>query len=348
MPAAHGLTYNKQNQEHTLEERGLAVLHVGGSKRVSKRICLPSIDRRIALRVAGRYDNPRHGIYHKHLEDLQSWFVTMRLSYFISAIWAVAASAAPTRPILDLKHNPMSAMASLSDYFNLVASKVQAAKALSSAPSCYLSRAHMPLGLDGLPPPDDDTTVRHVAVGRGTQLYTCDPSNDNAAPKAAGAVATLFNATCMAALYPDILSRIPAMAVHFKLPDTADKLGPTVLPRSGSHYFTDGSTPHFDLDTPREAIGQVVCAKNSSSNAPETAAVGQLGVKAVSWLRLTTKSGTTGDIKHVYRVDTAGGSPPATCKNMPSNFQVEYAAVTPVTDFTDDIRYWFWQGISKK
>ncbi|KAG5981152.1 hypothetical protein E4U55_003239 [Claviceps digitariae] len=262
----------------------------------------------------------------------------MRPSTVVFAIWAVAANAAPSFPILDLKHNPMGAMTSLSDYFNLLASKVQAAKTLSSAPSCDLSKAHMPVGLDGLPPPDEGTTVRHVAAARGTQNYTCDSNNPKAAPKAAGAVATLFNATCLAALYPDILSRIPAMAVHFKLRDAEEKkLGPTGLLQSGLHYFTDASTPHFDLDTPREAIGQVACAKNSSSNAPATAAVGQLGEKAVSWLRLTTKSGTTGDIKHVYRVDTAGGSPPATCEDMPSDFQVEYAAV-----------YWFWQGSSKE
>ncbi|KAG6015440.1 hypothetical protein E4U43_005314 [Claviceps pusilla] len=260
----------------------------------------------------------------------------MRLSTVVFAIWAAAANAVPTFPILNLKDNPMSALTSLSDYFNLVASKVQAAKFLSSAPACHLSKAHMPIGLDGLPAPDEGTTVRHVALGRGTQHYTCDPDNGKATPKAAGAVATLFNATCMAALYPDILSHIPAMAVHFNLHDTEEKLGPVILPRSGLHYFTDSSTPHFDLDTPREAIGQVACAKNSSSNAPATAAVGQVGEKAVSWLRLTTKSGTTGDIKHVYRVDTAGGSPPATCKDMPSNFQVEYAAV-----------YWFWQGSSE-
>ncbi|KAG5947806.1 hypothetical protein E4U53_006376 [Claviceps sorghi] len=252
----------------------------------------------------------------------------MRLSTtLISVTWAVVANAAPTFPSLNLKDNPMTALTSLSTYFNLVASKVHAAKTLTSTPACRLSKAHMPVGLDGLPAPDAGTTVRHVAVGRGRQNYSCDANNAEATPKAIGAVATLFNATCMAALYPDLLSRIPAMAVHFKLQDAQEKLGPTVLPRSGLHYFTDDSTPHFDLDTPREAIGQVVCAKNSSSNAPATAAVGQLGEKAVSWLRLTTKSGTTGDIKHVYRVDTAGGSPPATCKDMPSNFQVEYAAV---------------------
>lgn len=272
----------------------------------------------------------------------------MRPSTIVTATLALAANAAPTTfPILDLKDNPVSALDGLSGYFNLIASKVQATKALSSLPTCDLSKARMPVvaGVDGLPAPDDGTKVRHVAVGRGTQNYTCDPNNDSIAPKAAGAVATLFNASCLAALHPDVLSSMPAMAVHFKLEDTekhfklgdTENLGPTAMVKSGLHYFTDGSTPHFDMDTPKETIAQVDCAKDGSSNAPATAAVGQLGEKAVAWLRLATKGGTTGDIKHVYRVDTAGGSPPATCKDMPAKFQVEYAAV-----------YWFWQGSSRE
>lgn len=180
-------------------------------------------------------------------------------------------------------------------------------------------------GVDGLPPPDAGLTVRHVAVGRGTQNYTCDTNNPSAAPKAIGAVATLFNASCVAALYPDLLSQIPAMAVNFKL-DESEKLGPAVMAKSGVHYF-DGPTPFFNLDTPALAIGQVPCAKNSSANAPSTAAVGPKGEKAVTWLRLTAKDGTTGNIKDIFRVDTAGGSPPATCKDMPASFEVQYAAV---------------------
>ncbi|GAB0133173.1 hypothetical protein EsDP_00001587 [Epichloe bromicola] len=262
----------------------------------------------------------------------------MRPSTIVTATLALAANAAPTTfPILDLKDNLARAPDGLSDYFNLIASKVPAAKALSSLPTCDLSKARMPVGVDGLPAPDDGTKVRHVAVGRGTQNYTCDPSNESVAPKAAGAVATLFNASCLAALHPDVLSRMPAMAVHFKLEEDAQKLGPRAMAKSGLHYFTDGSTPHFDMDTPKETIAQVDCAKDGSSNAPATAAVGQHGEKAVAWLRLATKGGTTGDIKHVYRVDTAGGSPPATCKDMPAKFQVEYAAV-----------YWFWQGSSRE
>ncbi|TWU74699.1 hypothetical protein ED733_004893 [Metarhizium rileyi] len=259
----------------------------------------------------------------------------MRSSTILTVAFAAAVMAAPTGPTLDMKDNPVSALGSLSEYFNLIAAKVQLAKVLSTAPVCDLSKAHMPSGIDGLPSPDDGLTVRHVAVGRGTQNYTCDPNNAAASPKAAGALATLFNASCIAALYPDILSQIPAMAVHFKL-DEAETLGSTVMSRSGVHYF-DGSTPFFNLDTPASTIGQVPCAKNSSAKAPSTAAVGQNGEKAVSWLRLTAKDGTTGDIKDVYRVNTAGGSPPATCKDMPAKFEVQYSAV-----------YWFWQGTAQR
>ncbi|KHO00928.1 uncharacterized protein MAM_01706 [Metarhizium album ARSEF 1941] len=247
------------------------------------------------------------------------------LSTALTAALVVVANAAPALPTLDRRDNSVNALDSLSGYFNLIASKVEASKLLSTAPLCDLSKARMPDGIDGLPPPDNGLTVRHVAVGRGTQNYTCDANNAHASPKAAGAVATLFNASCIAALYPDLLSRIPPMAVHFQL-DEAEKLGPTAMAKSGVHYF-DGSTPFFNLDTPALAIGRVPCAKNSSAKAPSTAAVGQKGEKAVTWLRLTAMDGTTGDIKDVYRVDTAGGSPPATCKDMPATFEVQYSAV---------------------
>lgn len=168
--------------------------------------------------------------------------------------------------------------------------------------------------------------MRHVAVGRGTQNYTCDASKENLAPKLAGAVATLFNASCVAALYPDVLDRIPGMAVHFDLGGAA-RLGPSAMPRSGVHYFADGSTPFFDLDTPTLDIGRAPCAKNSTADAPSTAAVGRRGEKAVAWLRLTAKEGATDGIREVYRLTTAGGSPPATCKGLPATFEVQYAAV---------------------
>ncbi|KAH7198690.1 uncharacterized protein B0J16DRAFT_43679 [Fusarium flagelliforme] len=257
----------------------------------------------------------------------------MQLSTFVASVLAVTASAAPSFPvpIVTDTRSAIDTLGSLSGYFNLVADKVKAAKAYGMAPVCDLSQAKM--ALDGqLLPPRKGLTLKHVAVGRGTQNYTCDTKDPSAAPVATGAVATLFNASCMAALYPDLLERVPGMAVHFPLA-AADKLGPASLPESGHHYFTADGVPYFDLRTPEQEIGQAPCAKNSSAPAPSLSAKGQLGEAAVPWLRLFTVEGATHDIKEVYRTTTAGGSAPATCKGMASEFEVEYATL-----------YWFWAG----
>lgn len=171
-----------------------------------------------------------------------------------------------------------------------------------------------------MPSPAPGSQLRHVAVGRGTQNYTCD-GNADSKPKAIGAVATLFNVTCMAAMYPDVTSKVPSMAVHFNL-DTANRLGPAMLPISGHHFFTAQGVPFFDLGSE----GQLPCAKNASMNAPSTAAVGQKGEAAVAWLRLLATNDATNGLGEVFRVSTAGGSPPATCKDLSGSFEVEYSA----------------------
>ena len=75
-------------------------------------------------------------------------------------------------------------------------------------------------------------------------------------------------------------------------------------------------------------LGFAPCAKNNSVFAPAGAPVGQgdQGHGAVAWLKLITRSGATGNLEEVYRVNTAGGSPPATCAGMPAAFEVQYAA----------------------
>ncbi|KAJ4263161.1 hypothetical protein NW762_006783 [Fusarium torreyae] len=246
---------------------------------------------------------------------------------------AATAYAAPTFPTVTVTdtRSAIDTLGSLSGYFNLVADKVKAAKVPDVAPVCDLSQAKMPL--DGqLPSPALGLTLAHVAVGRGTQNYTCDTSDPSSVPVATGAVATLFNASCVAALYPDLLERIPGMAVHFPLTD-ADKLGPASLTVSGHHYFTAEGVPFFDLRTESKDIGEAPCAKNSSAPAPSLSAKGQLGEGAVPWLRLTTIKGATHKMKEVYRTTTAGGSPPATCEGMDAEFEVQYSTV-----------YWFWAG----
>ena len=62
--------------------------------------------------------------------------------------------------------------------------------------------------------------------------------------------------------------------------------------------------------------------------APAGSPVGQgnEGFGSVPWLQLLTRDDATGNLAEVYRVNTAGGSPPANCSNSPANFEVEYAA----------------------
>jgi hypothetical protein len=103
-------------------------------------------------------------------------------------------------------------------------------------------------------------------------------------------------------------------------------MAPSNLVVSGVHYFTTATTPFFNLDTAAAQLGQAQCAKNASVNAPADAPKGQGGEAAVAWLKLMTKSGATGDLQEVYRLETAGGSAPATCAGMPATFEVQYSA----------------------
>lgn len=250
----------------------------------------------------------------------------MRFSLSLISSLAASAAAAPTWPSLSINAlgDPLDALDAVGQYFNLVATKVSAAKAMSGPPKCDVSKAVMPT-LPGLPTPAEGSKLTQVVVGRGTQNYTCD-GNENSQPKAVGAVATLFDVTCLAAMYPDISSKVPGMAVHFNL-DATNHLGPAALPVSGHHYFTSSGTPFFNLGE----LGQLPCSKNASADAPATAAVGQKGDKAVAWLRLLATKDATNGLSEVFRVSTAGGSPPATCKDLSGPFQVQYSA-----------EYWFW------
>lgn len=179
-----------------------------------------------------------------------------------------------------------------------------------------------------LSPPLEGHVVKHVAIGRGTQNYTCG-TNETAAPMSIGARATLYNASCVAAAYPDVLSMLPRLALQFNLTDTNQaSLAPSNLQISGHHFFTDLTTPEFNLDTPAMSLGIAPTAKNSSTPAPADAPVGQYGVGhgAVAWLKLLSTEAATGNLQEVYRVNTAGGNPPATCAGMPETFEVQYAA----------------------
>lgn len=170
------------------------------------------------------------------------------------------------------------------------------------------------------------------------QNYTCASASKNVKPVAVGAIASLYNVSCIAANYPDILSMLPALALQYSLPaNPAANLEPSNLELVGHHYFTANGTPTFDLTTVPEPknqdFGVAALKKNSNSTAPIDAPKGENGVGdgSVAWLKLDATFGSTGDIKAVYRINTAGGNPPTTCESSPAYFSVQYAS-----------EYWFY------
>ena len=186
-----------------------------------------------------------------------------------------------------------------------------------------------------LPPVTEGLALYHIAVGRGTQNYTCDLSNATAIPAAAGAVATLVNATCLTANSPLLAWSLAGWAFQ----DKAVKV-PTTFPVndflkiSGHHYFTDLTTAYFNLDTVGQGndtwdsnYSQGAFKKVNSTDAPTDA------VKdSVPWLKLTSKSNDTDcAFQEVYRINTVGGAAPKTCTGQEAAFQIEYAA-----------EYWFY------
>ncbi|KAH8772809.1 malate dehydrogenase [Diaporthe sp. PMI_573] len=275
----------------------------------------------------------------------------MRASSIFFPALCASVFAAPVYPDLNVKAAlPGDAMNDLSQYFNMLAQKTQEGRQMSRAPTCDMSAAKLPVATpEALPDVTEGLILKHVAIGRGTQNYTCDTTNTTAAPTAAGAVATLFNASCIAGTYPDLLNMLPRVSMAFNLTaPTSGAYTKNLLPTSGNtrlapgnyvisghHYFTDSTTPYFTLDTDSLKLGVIPCAKNAAVSAPADAPKGQLGEKAVPWLKLTAKEGATGRLQEVYRVETAGGSAPSTCAGMPASFQVEYSA-----------QYWFFESES--
>ena len=90
----------------------------------------------------------------------------------------------------------------------------------------------------------------------------------------------------------------------------------------------------MDAD-PATQLGVVAAKKVANSTAPAGSPLGVDGVGngAVVWLYLQSTNATTGKVQTVYRLNTAGGSPPKTCVNSPAAFSVQYAA-----------EYWFWES----
>lgn len=152
---------------------------------------------------------------------------------------------------------------------------------------CDISRAEIPLHktYPQLPSPPQGHQLKHVVIGRGTQNYTCDTSTDkNATPEAVGAVATLYDASCLASNSPDLFHQVTEQIESVDkdaLSSLADLIkdiaGVNLV--EGYHYFDATGTPFFDLrqDGDEDWISTSETKKAPSPNG------------AVDWLRLSRK-----------------------------------------------------------
>ncbi|KAF7167529.1 hypothetical protein CNMCM5623_000853 [Aspergillus felis] len=188
-----------------------------------------------------------------------------------------------------------------------------------------------------LPAPSHGLKLRFVALGRGTQNYTCSSSDGSASPVAVGAAATLFDASCLVSNSPTIFHELPSAMSKVStdaLGLFAVLLGQMTSRTSsglilGEHYFTSTGDPMFDL-----RIGGhrdwIQAKKGSSVPAPsQLSSHSRDGGHNVPWLKLGFADGL--GIREVYRIHTSGGQPPASCKGQKESFEVEYAA-----------EYWFY------
>ncbi|KAI9796446.1 MAG: hypothetical protein M1835_003972 [Candelina submexicana] len=251
----------------------------------------------------------------------------MRPSWLVIALCPIASAQPTLRPRGAYNWSP-----TLRNYYEAVGShiaRIRDTPDFPNPPACDLTQATLPSAPSPLPPPATGLRLAHVAIGRGTQNYTCSNLTARAVPVPMGATAKLYNASCIAATMPDILAKLPNVTMEYAIPNTNDPLWPANIDFSGFHFFPDATTPTFDLDTAKHDYGLILSGKNASTPAPSDAIKGQSGVGfgAVPWLKLNAKIGTASTFSEVYRVNTAGGAAPPTCESAAgTSFEIQYAA----------------------
>jgi len=170
---------------------------------------------------------------------------------------------------------------------------------------------------NGLPPPPAGNP-KFLALGRGTQNYTCVAGKP---PVSEGALAMLYNIIDFASQNPSQWNTLPNDAVG-QTGDTRITVQGTTFVKMGMHYFNGSLTPSFALPG---TLFQA--AKNGSAPAPAgSPSAPEDGSPAVPWLQLVRVNDSP--LSVAYRVDTAGGNPPAgTICNDSSLLIYQYSAI---------------------
>lgn len=177
----------------------------------------------------------------------------------------------------------------------------------------------------GLPAPTG--SLKYIALGLGTQNYTCanTPGSTAAAPVAIGAIAKLSDASDFLQEHQDLIPTLPGLALGLSTMTGIDPAKILGLPYIGQHFFTSTPSPEFDLTA---VSCRLVAKKLANVAAPANACSGPNNAGAVDWLELGDSGAglSFGGINYVYRVETAGGKAPTTCAGNSGVFTVPYAA----------------------
>ncbi|KAH7317511.1 hypothetical protein B0J17DRAFT_348289 [Rhizoctonia solani] len=159
----------------------------------------------------------------------------------------------------------------------------------------------------------------YIVLGVGTQNYTCSSAGSYTS---AGAVATLIDIGCAYGSDPELFADVQDYAYNVigNWNNIESALGP-YFHTLGKHYFVaqDGSiAPKFDFS--QSGNGYTVAKKIGGATSPD-------GSQNVDWLELQSTSGSLA--KYVFRVNTRGGQPPASC-SAGQSLTIPYTA-----------KYWF-------
>ena len=99
----------------------------------------------------------------------------------------------------------------------------------------------------------------------------------------------------------------------------------------GRHFFANvsgTSGPIFDFDRLQKPSPEAILTKIGEADPPKEDGAGGNEVPAIKCLYLRDTTGLSrGGIHTAYRVKTAGGNKPASCRGMPSTFEAKYSAL---------------------
>jgi hypothetical protein len=205
---------------------------------------------------------------------------------------------------------------------------------------CDLSKATLPLSPAQQTALGSPTTpLAAVGLAFGVQNYTCSPNNVFVA---AGAVAELFDISCLACANSKLISTIHndlfnlwnGPAVGDATVQQLIEALPNIVPPNmilAQHYFISnaagGISPVWDFRATQKFKGvqNAVFVGKALANTPDSDPT-----KNVPWLHVGKVSGDISD--EIYRIYTVGGVAPSSCVSG-TNISVKYTS-----------QYWFYGG----